>query len=71
MNLNLMSKNNGYNHNISDFTEKHYRYLIKTAKKNYLFEPFTAKTKLPHVLWRHDVDFSMHRASSLAKIENK
>ena len=58
-------------HNISDFTEKHYRYLIKTAKKNYLFEPFTTKTKSPHILWRHDIDFSIHRASSLAKIENE
>ena len=66
-----MKEKNSTRHNISDFTEKHYRYLIKTAKKNYLFEPFTTKTKSPHILWRHDVDFSIHRASSLAKIENE
>ena len=36
-----------------------------------MFEPFTTKTKSPHILWRHDVDFSIHRASSLAKIENE
>jgi len=66
-----MKEKSSNRHNILDFTEKHYRYLIKTAKKNYLFEPFTTKTKSPHILWRHDIDFSIHRASSLAKIENE
>ena len=58
-------------YNFSDFTEKHYITLIKLAKKKYLFEPFTTKTEEPHVLWRHDVDSSVHRALKLAKIEKK
>ena len=45
-----MKTNNRRDYNFSDFTEKHYRYLIKTAKKKYSFEPFTAKIKSPHVL---------------------
>ena len=40
-------------------------------KKKYLFEPFTTKTDEPHVLWRHDIDSSVHRALKLAKIEKK
>ena len=58
-------------YNFSDFTEKHYVTLIKLAKKKYLFEPFTTKTDEPHVLWRHDIDSSVHRALKLAKIEKK
>jgi len=57
-------------YHFSDFTEKNYVKLLKLTKKNYDFELFSTKSKNPHVLWRHDVDFSIHRALSLAKIEH-
>lgn len=53
----------------SDFTEKHYIELIKLAKKNYQFEFFSTTQTKPHIIWRHDVDFSVHRALKLAEIE--
>jgi len=53
----------------SDFTERHYIQLLKMAKKYYSFELFTTKQKKPHVIWRHDVDMSIHRALKLAEIE--
>lgn len=55
-----------------DFTEKNYAHLIKLAKKNYAFKKFDdLESTDPYVLWRHDVDFSTHRALILAEIENK
>lgn len=53
-----------------DFTEANYRRLIKIANNNFKFI-FYDKYKKPgsNILWRHDVDFSMHRAHKLAKIE--
>jgi len=53
-----------------DFTEDNYRFLIKLCKKNYTFISY--ESYLEHgknVLWRHDVDFSVHRARRLAQIE--
>lgn len=53
-----------------DFTEKNYRKLIKQAKVNYNFITYDAlKSHGKNVLWRHDVDFSVHRAVKLAHIE--
>lgn len=52
------------------FTEEQYRELIKLAKKKY---PFVGYEKLDFstrfIVWRHDVDLSLNRAESLAKIE--
>lgn len=52
-----------------DFTEGHYAQLLALAKQQYEFEPYGTANPKPHVLWRHDVDFSPHRALRLAQIE--
>lgn len=54
-----------------DFTESAYRDVIAMARRHYAFELYGTKTELPHVLWRHDVDYSVHRAVSLARIETE
>ena len=41
------------------------------GKKNYSFEKFGTKSEKPHIILRHDVDYSVHRALALAKIESK
>lgn len=56
----------------ADFTEQSYRQLLSVAKKNYRFityQEMQAKDKV--IIWRHDIDFSVHRALCLAKIEHK
>lgn len=53
----------------ADFTESSYREILRVAKLRYAFEPFGTSSEMPHVLWRHDVDFSVHRAVKLAQIE--
>jgi hypothetical protein len=54
---------------IEDFTEASYRELVATALERYAFEPFGTSAAGPHVLWRHDVDYSVHRAVALARLE--
>lgn len=53
-----------------DFTEAHYRQLLRAAKASYRFATYDA---IPwgtrFVLWRHDLDFSINRAAALAGIE--
>lgn len=56
-----------------DFTEQHYRHLIRIAKDQYQFARYSA---IPwdqryFVLWRHDVDFSLNRSLALAQIETE
>lgn len=55
------------------FTETGYRELLRLAKRRYTFASFrdyrTAGAGC--VLWRHDLDFSVHRALALAKIESE
>jgi hypothetical protein len=53
----------------SNFTVDAYRELLQSAKRSYAFEPFGSQSAEAHVLWRHDVDFSVHRAVKLARIE--
>jgi methionyl-tRNA formyltransferase len=57
----------------SDFTWEAYANYLRQAKKDYKFigyeeidqpNPFS-------ILWRHDVDFSVHNALKLAQIENE
>ncbi|MDO8873703.1 MAG: hypothetical protein Q7V05_13390 [Methanoregula sp.] len=56
--------------NFGDFTEDEYRKLIKIAIKKFDFISYQDYKKAGHnILWRHDVDVSIHRAFSLAKIE--
>lgn len=52
-----------------DFTEAAYRGLLRSSRKRFSFERFGSRSEAPHVLWRHDVDLSMHRACRLACIE--
>jgi hypothetical protein len=52
-----------------DFTEAEYRRAIDLARQNYEFASFGSAPHGRHVLWRHDVDHSVHRALRLAEIE--
>lgn len=53
-----------------DFTEESYRDLLRLAKENYKFIPYNQyRSEGKNILWRHDIDFSAHRAYRLAKIE--
>jgi folate-dependent phosphoribosylglycinamide formyltransferase PurN len=51
------------------FTEAAYAEIIDTARSRYRFDTFSGQKEGAHVLWRHDVDFSVHRAARLAEIE--
>jgi hypothetical protein len=53
------------------FTEAGYRDLLRLAKDRYAFRSFRDYRTAPAgtVLWRHDLDFSVHRALALARIE--
>lgn len=53
----------------SEFTEDGYRKILKLAKEKYNFSSFSQPGHDRDVLWRHDLDGSVHRALSLAKIE--
>jgi hypothetical protein len=55
--------------NFEDFTEASYREVVAAALGRYAFEPFGTRAAAPHVLWRHDVDYSVHRAAALARLE--
>lgn len=55
----------------NDFTLVSYRENLRLAKKSYLFASFGETVDAPHVLWRHDIDFSVHQAAILAKIEEE
>jgi hypothetical protein len=54
----------------ADFTEAGYRQLLLALKeRGYSFARYGEPPAGKHVLWRHDVDVSMHRAARLAAIE--
>ncbi|MGE5329814.1 MAG: hypothetical protein ACM3KR_09940 [Deltaproteobacteria bacterium] len=58
------------NYYFEDFTESNYRKILILAKKNYNFISFEDYRKEgKNILWRHDIDFSVHRAFKLASIE--
>lgn len=58
-------------HDWSDFTEESYIKLLKLAKQFYKFVSYNDDLDDDNiVLWRHDVDFSVHRGLRLAEIEN-
>ncbi len=53
-----------------DFTENEYRKILKLAKQSWEFIPFAEYRRSGRLcLWRHDLDFSVHRAYRLAQIE--
>ena len=54
----------------ADFTEASYRRLLHDAAVHYRFVAFTDVDASDGIcLWRHDIDFSPHRAKRLAAIE--
>ena len=53
-----------------DFTEANYRALLGSALRQYTFVPFSGAGQDGRIcLWRHDVDYSLHRARRIATIE--
>ena len=54
-----------------DFTEAAYEELLDQVTERYRFIDFSAAwtAEEPSVLWRHDIDFSVHRARRLALME--
>ena len=53
-----------------EFTEQAYRALVRQARQRYECLTFDrAATAEAGVLWRHDIDMSVHRALALATIE--
>ena len=60
-----------FQHFEDDFTEAAYVELVDRVADRYRFIDFnTALTaEEPSVLWRHDIDFSVHRAHRLASLE--
>jgi hypothetical protein len=62
--------NNAERYHFSDFTRSNYRRLLRLAREQYVFRTFSDyQPDERFVLWRHDVDFSMHAARKLADIE--
>ena len=54
-----------------EFTEAAYRSLVVQARERYAFLSFReAAGAASGVLWRHDIDISVHRAFALAAIES-
>jgi len=54
-----------------DFVVQNYSMLLDVAKDRFPFILFDeVEDNISFVLWRHDIDFSPHRAVALAKIEN-
>lgn len=53
-----------------EFTETGYRCLLRLAKARWQLSNFADYKKAGKIcLWRHDIDFSVHRAYRLAQIE--
>lgn len=56
----------------NDFTLEAYERLLLLAKSKFDFISYSQAQELDnYVLWRHDIDFSVHKAVSLAEIEKK
>lgn len=64
--------NNAERYKFSDFTLDNFRGLLRLAKESYTPRSFTDFSRTERfVLWRHDVDFSIHAALKLATIERQ
>ncbi|MBO6769740.1 MULTISPECIES: hypothetical protein [unclassified Thalassospira] len=53
----------------TEFTEQKYSELVLEAVSKYHFDGSDFRSDVPSVCWRHDVDYSPHRALAMAKIE--
>jgi hypothetical protein len=53
------------------FTEAAYANILDLARTQYRFSTLTEDAVGKHVLWFHDVDMSVHRATRLAEIEHE
>lgn len=53
----------------NDFTEANYIRLLKLAVSKYRFVGYGEEPVEPYAIWRHDVDYSPHRALAFARIE--
>jgi hypothetical protein len=55
----------------AQFTEDRYRELLRLAREHYAFVSFPdhRDASAGSLLWRHDLDLSVHRALALARIE--
>jgi len=59
-------------YNYADFTRENYRKLLKLAASRYQFRDFTNYSATQNfVIYRHDIDFSVHSSYALAKIESE
>jgi hypothetical protein len=57
-------------YHFADFTRANYRALLGRARQHYVFRGFAdAVSTERFVIWRHDVDYSVHSARALARIE--
>lgn len=52
-----------------DFTEQAYCDILDAAKERYRFATYDDLRDDDHVLWRHDIDYSVHRGVRLAELE--
>jgi hypothetical protein len=60
-----------YQDNDAEFTEANYRRLLVLAAERYAFCDYGQEAHdRRSVAWRHDVDYSPHRALALARMEN-
>jgi len=54
----------------ADFTEDKYRRMLLDTQKSYTFASYLEGRTGRHVIWRHDLDYSIHQAYEIAKIEH-
>ena len=61
---------NAERYHFADFTRDNYRQLLRLAGKTYAFRRYTDfRADERFVLWRHDLDSSVHAGRALARIE--
>lgn len=59
-------------YHFADFTRANYRKLLRLAKQSYVFRAYTDADDEQHAVhWRHDVDYSVHAAHTLAQLEHE
>lgn len=54
-----------------EFTEDGFANILDFAVTRFVFLRFGSVSEIPSLLWRHDVDMSVHRAVALARIEEE